>query len=198
MNIFLWIIFMLVWLYMLHVTKKADLPAWHFLLGSAGLFVIMFLGIMDYITEPLAKVVAAIAGIFGRLTGIFLPYFKYGVIFVDSAKGAVSLKIDFECSGVIEIMAYLSLLLFYNVYNLYEKILLSVVGVFYIIVANALRIIIICLFIFFGGMSTYYVAHAFVGRIFFYVLSVILYFYVFTKSQIIRQKVGGFGYDNHK
>ena len=71
--------------------------------------------------------------------------------------------------------------------------------VVYIIVANALRIILICLIIHFKGVDYYYISHALIGRIFFYILSIILYFYVFTKAQIISQKVGGFGYvDDNK
>lgn len=36
---------------------------------------------------------------FGKITGMFSAYYKYGVVFVDSRAGAISLLIDFECSG---------------------------------------------------------------------------------------------------
>ena len=131
------LIFLVVWLYILHVTKKAKLPFWHFLWGSAGLFVIIFVGFKDVLTQPMANIVAAVAGIVGKTTGVFEPYYKYGIIFVESAKDSITLKIDFECSGIIEITAFLSLLIFFNVYSRYEKVIIGCIGTVYIIVANA-------------------------------------------------------------
>ena len=95
-------------------------------------------------------------------------------------------------------MAYLSLLIFYRVYTVYERFCVGILGVIAMILANALRITVICLIIYFGGIDMYYIAHTFVGRFVFYGLSVMLYFYVFTKPQIIKQKVGSFSYDSDK
>ena len=187
-----------VWIYILRVIHKGQLPAWEFVWGSCGIFVFMILFIRPYCTQPLAQTVAAIAGCFGKITGMFTSYFKYGVIFVNSDAGAITLQIDFECSGILEIMAYLSLLLFFRAYTKYERGILSVLGTAYIILANALRIIAICVIIHYFGMYAYYVAHTFIGRILFYGLSILLYFFVFTKTQIIRQKVGGFSYGMDK
>ena len=81
---------------------------------------------------------------------------------MNSDAGAITLQIDFECSGILEIMAYLSLLLFFRAYTKYERGILSVLGTAYIILANALRIIAICVIIHYFGMSAYYVAQDFV------------------------------------
>ena len=91
---------------------------------------------------------------------------------------------------------FLSLLLFFDVYSRYEKIMVALIGIVYLMLANALRITIICFSVHFFGISAYYVVHSFVGRIIFYVLSVLLYFYVFTKPQVIHMKVGNFSYGN--
>ena len=192
------LIILIVWLYVLRVTRKSELPAWRFIWGSCGLFVIMMIFIRPHLTQPLAQVVAALAGGFGKLTGMFDSYFKYGVIFVDSKAGEISLLIDFECSGFLEILAFVSLLDFFRAYTIYERVVVGILGTFYIILANALRIISICVIIYFRGMQAYYMAHTFVGRIIFYGLSVFLYFIVFTRTQIIRQKVGGFTYGTDK
>ena len=99
-------IFLVVWLYILHVTKKAKsfctitaagvfkkrkdkrakLPFWHFLWGSAGLFVIIFVGFKDVLTQPMANIVAAVAGIVGKMTGVFEPYYKYGIFLWNQPK----------------------------------------------------------------------------------------------------------------
>lgn len=192
------VILTVIWLYFLRVFRKSELPAWHFLWGSCGLFILLMIFVRPYFTQPLAQVVAVVAGAFGKVTGLFSAYFKYGVLFVDSKAGAISLLIDFECSGILEIMAFLSLLIFFRAYTRYERVVVSIIGIIYIILANALRIIVICSIIYVWGMQAYTVAHTYIGRLVFYGLSVLLYFYVFTKTQIVRQKVGGFTYGNNK
>ncbi|GFI64917.1 hypothetical protein IMSAG185_00510 [Lachnospiraceae bacterium] len=188
---------LIIWVYLLSVLKRCKLHAWHFLLGSLGLFVFMMIFLRPVLVKPLARCVAAIAGGFGSLTETFTAYFKYGILFVHGLDSTITLQIDFECSGIIEIMAFVALLAFFQVYDRNEKLFVGVLGTLGIIFSNVLRIIVICLMIYFGGTGMYYVAHAIVGRLLFYGLSVLLYFYVFTKPQIIRTKVGKFTYGNH-
>ena len=192
------IVLMAVWLFLLHIFHKSKLNFWHFIIGSAGAFILMLVFLEPILMEPLARIVALLASLPGKIAGIYSAHYKYGVIFVQSTVGAISLKIDFECSGIIEIIAYLSLLLFYRVYSVYERVYVGVLGVVAIVLANALRITVICLMIHFCGIDMYYIAHTFVGRLVFYSLSVLIYFYVFTKPQIIKQKVGSFRYDSDK
>lgn len=189
--------FFIVWILLLRVLTKADLLFWRFLFGSTGLFLLLFFLVQPVLTVPLSRCVAALAGVVGNLTHTFAPYFRYGVLFIETIDGAMTLQIDFECSGIVEIIAYLSLLSFYQVYTRNERVVLAILGVGSIILANVLRIIVICEMIHFGGTDLYYLAHSLVGRLVFYTLSVILYFYVFTKPQIVRMKVGGITYGHH-
>lgn len=191
------IIFIIIWSYILSVMKRAELNSWRFFWGSFGLFILIIAYIRPYVTELLANIVAALAGLFGGITHTFTPYFKYGTIFIETMQGSMTMQIDFECSGVLEIAAFLSLLLFFDVYNKKEKFVVSLMGAGAIIVSNALRIILICEIIHFGGEGLYFLAHTFIGRIFFYVLSVLLYFFVFTKPHIVKMRVGSFSYDHN-
>ena len=188
---------LLIWLFILHILNKSKLNFWHFLIGSAGAFILMLVFLEPILTQPLARIVALLASLPGKIADMYSAHYKYGVLFVESSVGAISLKIDFECSGIIEIIAYLSLLIFYRVYTVYERFCVGVLGVIAMVLANALRITVICLMIYFGGIDTYFIAHTYVGRLVFYALSVVIYFYVFTKPQIIKQKVGSFRYDSH-
>ena len=183
-----------VWLYVLHALKRADLRFWRFLVGAVGLFVILMFYVRPWATQPLAQAVAAIAGLPG--CGTFEAYFKYGVLFVDSASGAMTLKIDFECSGIVEIMAFVSLLAFFGVYTKPERVMVGIAGSLFIVLANVLRMVLIAEIIHFGGPDTYYLAHSLFGRLVFYALTVALYFYVFTKPQVVRMHVGRFTYDD--
>lgn len=193
--IFTTLIFIVIWIYVLSVMKRADMGVWYFIFGSVGLFVFSMILFEPYLVDPVSKVVTAVSGFLGKITGVFEPYFKYGILFITSGNETLSLYIDFECSGIIEMMAFLSLLWFFWAYDYVEKIVISVIGVLSIFASNVLRIYVICLLVKFGGSDIYFVAHTIVGRLVFYICTVILYFYVFTRTQIVRQKVGSFKYD---
>ncbi len=198
MNLIFIIIAVALWLYVLNVLSRAKLEFWRYLVGSMGFFIIIMVAFRDVLIMPLARCVAAMAGVVGNLTDTFVAYFKYGIIFIMTQAGSMTLQIDLECSGIIEIMAFLSLLIFFRVYTVYERVIVGVLGTAYIMVCNAARIVLICLAVYFFGTPAYFVAHTFIGRIFFYVMTVILYFYVFTKPHIIQMKVGNFTYGNNK
>ena len=185
----------IIWLYMMTVFKRAKLEFWFFLSGSVGVFVLYIILLQPLLTVPLQGAVAAAAGILGNSTGIYSSAFQYGILFIQTAEGSLSLYIDYECSGIIEIGAFLSLLWFFPVYIFMEKVVISIAGIAAIFAANVLRIFIICTCIYFFGADIYFYAHTIIGRIFFYACTIILYFYVFTKAQVIRQKIGRFDYD---
>ena len=186
------------WLYLLHVLRRAELPFWRFLLGSVGLFIALMALVQPVLTLPLARAVSSLAGVVGTLSDTYTAYFRYGVMFIETGSGSLTLQVDFECSGVIEIFAYLSLLTFFPVYEKNEKFTVGVVGTAYIILCNAARIALICLAAHFWGAEVYYVMHTIVGRIFFYGMSILLYFYVFTKPQVVQIKVGSFSYGRNE
>ena len=197
MNWFSIVVFIL-WVYLLTVLKRGKLDFWYFIAGSVGLFIFSVIFIEPVAVEPLQKAVAAAAGIPGRLTGIYESYFQKGIIFISTGGTSLSLYIDFECSGIIETLAFFALLWFFPVYRLYEKVVVSIAGGLLIFASNVLRIFVICLVVYFFGGDMYFLAHTIIGRLVFYACTIALYFYVFTKSQIIRQKVGGMRYEIHK
>lgn len=197
MNWFSIVVFIL-WIYLLTVLKRGKLDFWYFIAGSVGLFIFSVIWIEPLVVGPIQKAVAAAAGIPGRLTGIYESYFQKGIIFISTGGTSLSLYIDFECSGIIETLAFFALLWFFPVYRLYEKVVVSIAGGLLIFASNVLRIFVICLVVYFFGGDMYFLAHTIIGRLVFYACTITLYFYVFTKSQIIRQKVGGLRYEIHK
>lgn len=188
------IILFIVWIYILLVLYRADLKFWHYIVGSIGTFIFFMTFFRELVTMPLARIVAALAGIVGDLTGVYHAFYKYGVIFIESFNDSITVRIDLECSGIIEITIFVSLLAFFRVYSIPERVYIGIIGVMYTIFSNAIRLTCICLMIHFFGTNFYYMAHTVIGRIIFYVLQVILYFMVFTKPQVIRTKVGSFSY----
>ena len=181
----------LVWIYLLSVFTRGKLYFYQFIWGSVGLFVFMMMWIQPVAIRPLTNLVCSAAGVAGRMTGF---YSEYSMLFVQHGSEAISLCIDYECSGIIEMMAYVSMLAFFRVYDWMQRIILSVLGCMMIFFANIIRLFVIGTTIYYFGNDAYYIAHTIVGRIIFYALSVILYYYIFTKSQIVKQKIGGFHY----
>lgn len=184
----------LVWIYLLSVFTRGKLYFYQFIWGSVGLFVFMMMWIQLVAIRPLTNLVCSAAGVAGRMTGFYESYSEYSMLFVQHGSEAISLCIDYECSGIIEMMAYVSMLAFFRVYDWMQRIILSVLGCMMIFFANIIRLFVIGTTIYYFGNDAYYIAHTIVGRIIFYALSVILYYYIFTKSQIVKQKIGGFHY----
>lgn len=181
---------------MLSVFKRAKTDYFYFLCGSIGLFVFMMITIQPIVTEALMVTVTSTTGRIGKITGLCSAYQDYNILFVENSANhvAISLYIDYECSGIIEMLAFVSLLAFFQVYDVLQRIVISIAGCFCIFIFNIIRILCICGMIYYGGNDMYYIAHTIVGRIVFYVFSVILYYYVFTHAQIVKQSIGGFGY----
>lgn len=192
--IVLQIVGFIVWLYILWVLRRADLKFQRFLLGSVGVFVFLLLWFEPIAVEPMQKLVAYLSGWIGKGSGLFDSYYRYCMLFIPKDTAAVSLHVDFECSGIIETIAFWSLLWFFGIYSSKKKIWLSLVGFVWILLSNIIRILVICSVIYFGGNDWFYFAHSVFGRMIFYLLTVALYFKVFTKGQILNQKVGSFGY----
>lgn len=195
MNVFA-IICVIIWLYALSVFKRGKLDFFRYLVGSVGLFIFMVIFVENRVLGPLVNLVTSASGVVGRVTGWFEAYQEYSLVFVTCKKTgeALSLYIDYECSGVIEIMAFIALIAFFEVYDVWQRIIIAILGSVAIFFSNIIRIVVICFMIRTWGNSVYYIAHTIIGRIVFYVLSIFLYYYVFTHAQIIRQKIGGFNY----
>jgi len=196
---YLALVLLIVWFYFLNVFKRGKLDFFRYLLGSMGAFVFMMIYIQPLVTKPLTQLVTSMAGVFGKISGIFEAYRDYSILFVENqvTKEAISLYIDYECSGIIEMMVFVALLIFFQVYEVWQRIIVGILGCVAIFFSNVGRIFIICFMIKLGGNDVYYFAHTIVGRLFFYVLAILLYYYVFTYAQIRKQKVGGFSYAQH-
>lgn len=194
-NIALLLLLFAVWVYLLTIFKRKRLDFFFFLTGSIGLFLFSFFILQPFITPYLSRLVCWLTGLAGDLFGIFKAYTSYSILFVQNVNGPVSLYVDFECAGLIEMLVFISLIAFFNVYNVKQKILVSLQGILWIIFSNVVRLFSICCIIHYFGNESYYFAHTIVGRLVFYGMSIWFYFRTFTRTQILKQKVGEFGYD---
>lgn len=175
-----------IWLYLLSVLKRAHLSAFYFIVGSVGLFFILIaLSNPYWVWFFTHAVVTAIQGL-GALTGMCVVMAKYGIVHILSAHATVTMTIDYECSGIIETMAFLGLVIFFPTYTRRERIFYAVLGILWIYLDNVLRLAIVVTIVHFAGPSSFFLAHTIIGRLVFYVLVIMLYYNVFTYSQLAR------------
>jgi exosortase family protein XrtG len=117
------------------------------------------------------------------------------MLFINNKNADISMLIDYECCGIIEILVVISIVSFFPLFSLKEKIWYSFIGYVYTTLANAIRLLVISYIIYLNGNNSYYIAHSFVGRVVFYILTIMLYFYIISRNQIKSQKVGNFEYE---
>ncbi len=187
------LVLLIAWIYILYILKKAKLDFFKFLLGSAGMFFFLLFYASNTLISPFSYFVTGISGYIGKLLGIYEVYSKYGVLAIEG-KDIVNIYIDFECSGILEIITYISMVMFFPAYQLYEKVIVQVFGTLYILLANVIRLSFIGVATYFLGMEYYYLVHSVIARLIFLVMIMALYFYTFTRKQILKQKVGKFNY----
>lgn len=192
-----WLIVLLggAWLYVLSVLKRIGWSAAYVVLGVVETFFIIISLVNNNVISFLMRLNTSGAGVVGMLTGFYTVAPTLGIIHIVSGLSAINLFITYECSALIELAAYIALVLFFPFFkNLQQRLKLLGFGVIYLLLANMLRLTVTALIIHFLGLPSLIWAHVIVGRLIFYVLTIILYFYVFTRSQVLHIKIGRFDF----
>ncbi|MFC6202924.1 exosortase family protein XrtG [Lactiplantibacillus nangangensis] len=174
------------WLYVLSVLKRAQLSAFFFIIGSAGLFFILSAISRPYWVWFFTHAVIHGVALFNDLTNWCTITFKNGLVYIINGNNPVMMSIDYECSGIIETCAFVALVAFFPMYERKEKVFYAAFGILYIYLINVLRLVVVIAIVHFGGGQTFFLAHSVIGRLLFYVLVIALYYNVFTYSQLAR------------
>jgi len=128
------------------------------------------------------------------LVGNFSGYFSVStsdyMVTVKEGAEKLSFFVSNESSGVIEIMGYVSMLIFFPLHKLLTKIMLLIVGIISFLIMNILRIIAICLLVKFFGTDFYTFIDVFFTRTIFLLFMIVFYYFVFTKPHIKEQRIG--------
>ena len=174
------------WLYLVSILKRAHLTAFYFIAGSVGSFFILIALADPYWVWFMTHAVINVVKLLGETFGWCHVMTKYGIVYITNANNPVMMTIDYECSGIIESTAFLALVMFYPIYDRAAKVFYGWFGLIWIYLANVLRLLIVIGLVHFGGAGWYYWAHSFIGRLVFYALVIILYYNVFTYSQLSK------------
>jgi exosortase family protein XrtG len=182
------------WILILIFLHRQGMHFFKFIAGSVGLFLILMNFGTGFADKQLEYAVTWCLWLIGRFTGMYGTFPDYSLVTVYRGLQAVSFIVDYECSGFIEMLVYICLLTFYPVYGPLKKLFYGVGGMLFIFAANIFRIFIICLIIKVFGTQMFFFSHTVFARIIFFMLTVLLYYYVFTRPHILKQKVGDLTY----
>lgn len=180
----------MVWGFAILMFRNSKMHFFKFLAGSVGVFTISIIFFLPYLDKILNALITNALIIIEQYTDIFKVFRGNSIISVDTADGIISMIINYECSGVIEMLVFTSLALFFPFGGITRKSASIIMGNIYLYIANIIRIIFIVIILKIFGASSYYIAHTLLARILFFVFSVVLYYFVFTSTQLKYQKVG--------
>ncbi|ADZ21574.1 exosortase family protein XrtG [Clostridium acetobutylicum] len=184
------IIVTIIWISILVLFKNLKMDFFEFITGSLGIFTISMVFFMNPLEVSLNRCVSTVLYTIGHLTGYFQVFIENSIISLETKGGAISIFIDYECSGVIEMLVFTSLILFFPFGTRFRRVFYIIFGDIYIFLSNIIRVLFIIVITKTFGVSSYYIAHTLLSRILFFAFMIILYFYVFTSTQLKYQNVG--------
>lgn len=189
-NIPVLVIVILLWIFALTLFENMRMNFFKFLIGSIGIFTISMIFFLPYFEKNLNLALSNTLNIIGKSTNYFQVFKDNSIVSIDTKTGIVSMLINYECSGVIEMFVFTSLAIFFPFGGNIRRILLTAVGNVFIYIANIIRVLFIVLITKNFGASTFYIAHTLLARLIFFGLMIALYFFVFTSTQLKYQKIG--------
>lgn len=181
---------MLIWLFILLLFQNLKMYFFKFLAGSVGIFTMSMFFFLPFLETYLNMLISGTLNLIGKATGYFNVLINYSIVTVDTRQGIVSMFINYECSGVIEMLVFTSLALFFPFGGKIRRCISLVLGNVALYIANIIRVIFIIFITKSMGVSAFYLAHTLFARILFFLLTVIIYYNVFTSTHLKYQKVG--------
>lgn len=171
--------------------KRKKLEFFAFLFGAIGLFAIILTLFSNHLQDGLNLIIMKIMEAVNTYVNAYEIYPSQGIISVNGGNGIVSILLNYECSGIIEHLVFTVLILFFPFGSNIKMLIKLIVGNIYIIFANILRLLVIIGSVKIWGVDSYYIVHTIIGRLLFFIMMIILYYIIFTKTQLKVQKVGG-------
>lgn len=179
-------ILILVWIYVLSVLKRAKIFGLYFWVSSISTFVILTFLFHHQLSYWMSVCISWVMAAIGNTTHLFTTVANQNLMYLFTQHNLVQISIDYECSGMLEFLVFECLLIFYPIFSPIEKVLRSLEGFLWITGANVLRIMLVILSVKYINADSISLTNLVASRIIFYMLTIILYYNVFTKNQIIR------------
>ncbi|MGL4763099.1 MAG: exosortase family protein XrtG [Sarcina sp.] len=190
-KLFIFAFCLLFWCYLFRMFHKLNMIAFKFFTGSIGFFLITLIFFNKYLEIILNKILFFLLNLITNLTNLFGSFSDVNTVLINTNTGIISMNLTYECSGVIEILVFISLALFFPFRTRLKKLLLTISGFFALVIANVLRIMFIASISKVFGIESYLLTHIFFARILFFILTISIYYVIFTKVHLKEYIFGG-------
>ena len=163
----------------------------YYLVGSVGLALVLIYVTttvlnIDYDMERLvAMSTHQVAGMMGIVTEVFSAApGSLLVLIVAQEKGWTVIEVTIECSSILESSVLIGMLMFYPGWSLFKKAYLGLIGLMATYAANIIRLIMIVSVLSKMGKDSLFMTHTILGRLLFFILSVITYWIILTRPTL--------------
>ena len=198
MNLILLSLIGILWLLSIIFFKRFRIWILYYLVGTVG-FAYILVGLFTHVFnfEPLVAHSIALE-IHDLLNFVAIPteIFQHApgtllVLVVPQKVGWTALQIGVESSGLLEISVLVSLVTFYPLWSWHKKMVLAVIGAAFTWLANVARMLIIVLMLHFFGNGVLFLAHTFIGKAFFFFVTIGIYWFLVTTNSLteIKKKI---------
>lgn len=157
----------------------------YYMVGAFGLTLILVLSAQYFGIEKLLIIahlysVSILANLFEVPTKIFSPT----CLMVTDPTGFSLLEVTIECSAILEFSVLVGLVMFYPGLTFKKKLGETLFGLSAIYVINIIRLMIIVTMVYALGEGIAFIAHAVIGRLFFFISIIALFWYIITRPTL--------------
>jgi exosortase family protein XrtG len=174
-------------LYVFGVSYFRRRRAWlgYYLFASLGLVLIIVFGAQSLgLADKIESLVTYLTSDISSKLGMQTQFLGGGTYMVADKNGWVALRTTIECSALIESAVLLGLVAFYPAFHWRKKIAVLSIGLPLTWATNIVRLLIITAMVSNYGRSAIFLGHAVVGRLFFLIVTVTLYWFILTMPTI--------------
>ncbi|MCB2178840.1 exosortase/archaeosortase family protein [bacterium] len=192
-------IFILVWVIAIIFFRHYRVWFFYYLAGTIGLaFILVYLtkNILHaevYLAQSVAFSVHHFANLIQIPTQIFpkAPGLLLVLVIVQNI-GWTALEVGVESSSLLEMCVLVSIVVFYPGWNLAGRTLRILAGIALTWIANTMRMILIMLMLHVFGKHVLVLAHTFLGKLFFFICTIAIYWFLITRPTLKNIKANIF------
>ena len=189
MIIFAFIVSMIIWIFLIKMFYDLKMTAFKFYTGSIGLFFILLFFFRAYLQSGFKVLLFYSLLFLSKITHIFyISTLSNAVVTVNNL--SFNINFSLQASALISMTIFTSLICFFPLIRLKRRIGLFFIGNISIFLINILKSFIVILLIKLFSRYSLIIDFDIIGKVIFFFLIIMLYYFIFTKAQIKNQKVG--------
>lgn len=182
------IVLVFLWVIAYYRLYKKKVYTFAFVFGSIGFFTIGIFLFRNQLESILIIIQMKLLECLKFFLYDFHLYYNNYSIVVKVPELIKVIELNYECSGVVEVLVFSSIILFYPIKSIKERAIKFFIGNGIIILANILRLTIIIISVKYLGHEGYEFAHRVVARIVFYFIIITMYYKILTKYHVNKFK----------